>query len=203
MTFEEISQEFIAENQQQLCQTMPKSVQAKKGGPYSTQELEKRRTEVYRLHFEYGYSARKIAELMNINRNTINGDIKHWYSKVAKSNDIQFESTIYPILERLDIQRTRIREYLDQAKTISEKITIEKSILEIDSKISQINEKLHFSSQRMLSYVVESLNHHFEQKNDKTRYVGIHEKLAVSNDSKIKIDKIISEDKKNLWGRQN
>jgi len=200
VTFEEITPEFYQENRNNLCQFMPKS---HKRGPYSKQQLEKRRNEVYRYHFEYGYSARKIAELMNINRNTINGDIKHWYSKIAKSNDIQYESTIYPILERLDLQRTRIREYLDQAKTISEKITIEKSILEIDSKIAQINEKLHFSSQRMLSYVVESLNHHFEQKNDKTRYIGIHEKLAVSNNSKTKIDKIISEDKKNLWSRQN
>jgi hypothetical protein len=34
------------------------------------------------------------------------GDIKHWYSKVAKTNDIQPESSVFPILERLDIQRT-------------------------------------------------------------------------------------------------
>ena len=179
---------------------MPKS---HKRGPYTKQELEKRRNEVYRLHFEYGYSARKIAELMNINRNTINGDITHWYSKITKSHDIQPESAIFTVLERLDIQRTRIREYLDNAPNISEKITIEKMIMDIDSKIAQINEKLNFSSTRTLSYVIESLNHHFEQKNDKTRYVGIHEKLAVSNDSKTKIDKIISEDKKNLWSRQN
>jgi len=196
----EISEEFIQENKNDLGQFMPKSHNR---GPYSKQQLEKRRNEIYRYHFEYGYSARKISELMNISRNTINGDIKHWYSKITKSNDIQPESAIYLTLERLDIQRTRIREYLDQAKTISEKITIEKSILEIDSKISQINEKLHYSSHRMLSYVVESLNHHFEQKNDSTRYVGIHEKLAVTKDSKTKIDKIISEDKKNLWCRQN
>ena len=196
----DIPEEFIQENRNSLSQFMPIS---HKRGPYTKQELENRRNEVYRYHFEYGYSARKIAELLKINRNTINGDITYWYSKIAKSNDIQYESTIYPILERLDVQRTRIREYLDQAKTISEKITIEKSILDIDSKISQINEKLHFSSQRILSYVVESLNHHFEQKNDKTRYVGIHEKLAVTKNSKIKIDKIILEDKKNLWSRQN
>ena len=54
---------------------MPKSHQR---GPYTKQELENRRNEVYRLHFEYRYSVRKIAELMKINRNTINGDIKHW-----------------------------------------------------------------------------------------------------------------------------
>ena len=102
-----------------------------KRGPYSKQELEKRQNEVYRLHFEYGYSARKIAELMNINRNTINGDIKHWYSKVTKSHDIQLESAIYTILERLDIQRTRVREYLDKTSNISEKISIERIILDL------------------------------------------------------------------------
>jgi len=104
------------------------------------------------------------------------------WKKYSIGPSTNFESTIYPILERLDIQRTRIREYLDQAKTVSERITVEKSIIEIDSKIAQINEKLHFSSQKILSYVVESLNQHFKEKNDKTRYVGIHEKLAVSNE---------------------
>jgi len=112
------------------------------------------------------------------------------------------KQTIIP--KFMDAQRAEIQNFESiPYTTVSEKITIEKSILEIDSKIAQINEKLHSSSHRMLSYVVESLNHHFEQKNDKTRYVGIHEKLAVTKDSKTKIDKIISEDKKNLWSRQN
>ena len=174
-----------------------------KRGPYSKQQLEKRRNEVYRYHFEYGYSARKIAELMNINRNTTNGDIKHWYSKVTKANDIQPESAIYTILERLDIQRTRIREYLDDTTSISDKITIERMITDIDSKIAQINEKLYFSSTKLVSYVTESLNNHFKQKNETTRYLGFHDKIVVSTNAKNKIDKIISEDKKNLWSKQN
>jgi len=37
-----------------------------------------------------------------------NDDMKYWYSKIAKSNDIQPESSIFPILERLDIPRTRL-----------------------------------------------------------------------------------------------
>ena len=199
MTFEEISHEFMKENQQ-ICQFMPKS---HRKGPYSKQQLEKRRNEVYQYHFEYGYSARKIAELIKINRNTINGDIKHWYSKVTKSNDIQPESAIFTILERLDIQRTRIREYLDQTTNISDKITIERMITDIDYKIVQINEKLYFSSTKLVSYVVESLNNHFKQKNETTRYLGFHDKIAVSTNAKNKIDKIISEDKKNLWSKQN
>lgn len=52
----------------------------KKGGPYTKQEKEDRQNEVYRLHFEYGSSAVKIAEMLNVNRNTINEDIKYLYS---------------------------------------------------------------------------------------------------------------------------
>ena len=75
----DISSEFIEESK--LCQTMPKS---RKSGRHTKNEIETRRSEVYRLHFEYGYSARKISELMKINRNTINGDVSFWYSKAGK-----------------------------------------------------------------------------------------------------------------------
>jgi len=43
-------------------------VQEKKGGPYSKDEREKRQKEVFRLHFEYGYYATRIADLMKIKR---------------------------------------------------------------------------------------------------------------------------------------
>ena len=59
----------------------------KKGGPYTKKEQEERRDEVFRLHFEHGYSALKISELMKINRNTINEDIKYLYSQVTNEFD--------------------------------------------------------------------------------------------------------------------
>ena len=202
MTFEEITPEFIAENkEQQLCQTMP--ISKKNGGPYSKQELEKRRNEVYRLHFEYGYSARKIAELMKINRNTINGDIRHWYSEITKANDIQPESAIFTILERLDIQRTRIREYLDNASAISEKITIEKMMLDLDCKIISIHQRISESRATMMNFAIDFLNSHLKSQNEKQRYYTFGQKMAVSDSAISKIDRIISEDKKNLWRRQN
>ena len=52
-------------------------LEKKKGGPYTKDEQRKRRDEVYRLHFEYSYSARKIAEFLKINRSTINRDIMY------------------------------------------------------------------------------------------------------------------------------
>ncbi|MDH3764431.1 MAG: hypothetical protein OER82_01295 [Nitrosopumilus sp.] len=179
---------------------MPKSHNR---GPYSKSELEKRRNEVYRYHFEYGYSARKIAELMKINRNTINGDIKHWYSKISNSNDIQPESALFTTLERLVIQRTRIREYLDKTSSISEKITIEKMILDIDYKITQINQRIFESAQAMMSFAIKFLNDHLKEQNQKQRYFTFGQKMTVSDSAIKKIDKIISEDKKNLWSRQN
>jgi len=54
----------------------------KKGGRYNKKDQEERRRKVHRLYFEYGYSARKISEMMKINRNTINADIKYWYSEI-------------------------------------------------------------------------------------------------------------------------
>lgn len=54
--------------------------QEKKGGPYTKDERETRQKEVSRFYFEFGYSAVKIADLMKVNRNTINEDIKYLYS---------------------------------------------------------------------------------------------------------------------------
>ncbi|MDH3766303.1 MAG: hypothetical protein OER82_10925 [Nitrosopumilus sp.] len=197
----QVSEEFLHENKSNLGQFMPIS---HKRGPYTKQELEKRRNEVYRYHFEYGYSARKIAELLKINCNTINGDITYWYSKIAKSNDIQPESAIFTVLERLDIQRTRIREYLDQpTSNISDKIAIEKILLDIDFKIAQVNHKLADSGNRITDYAMEFLNKYLKSTNSRERYLSINQKLSVSKSASKQIDKVISEDKKNLWSRQN
>jgi len=201
VTFEEITPEFIAENQQ-LCQTMPKS--EKHNGRYTKQELQKRRNEVYRLHFEYGYSARKIAELMKINRNTINGDIKHWYSKISNKNYIlDPESTILLTIERLDLQRTRLREYADKTTVFSEKISLERLVYEIDCKMANIRQKVIDSSAKNYEYGISFLNEYLKSKNENNRFLTFYDKIKVSDSAKKKIDKIIVEDKKNLWSRQN
>src|SRR4029077_18496830 len=101
----DVPTEFIEENQK-LNSMIPK-----KGGPYTKTQREKRQQEVYRLHFEYGYSAKKIAELMKVNRNTVNGDIDYWYSKIFKNTNIfDPDAMVIVNLERLEIQRTRLRE---------------------------------------------------------------------------------------------
>jgi hypothetical protein len=61
------------------------------GGPYTKKEQEQRRSKVYNLHFEKGQSAVRISETIKVNRNTVNEDIKYWYSQIAsdlKSSNI-------------------------------------------------------------------------------------------------------------------
>ena len=125
----DVSSEFIESSK------LSKTKSKKKGGPYSKSETIKRQNEVYCLHFEYGYSARKISELMNINRNTINGDIENWFSKTANVSLIDPELSVLSGLYRFDIQRSRLRESLDKAESFQQRHAIEKMIFDIDSKI--------------------------------------------------------------------
>ena len=114
-----ISKEFIDENK--LGQTGPK----KKGGPYSAAETHFRRNEVYRLHFDYGYSGRKISEMMNVNRKTIDNDLDIWYSKIIERWDYPDpEVWLLSNMENLEVQKTRIREEIDKTSDIQARISI-------------------------------------------------------------------------------
>ena len=86
---------------------------SKKGGPYTTQEQESRRKQVYELHFEKGFSAVNIAETLNVNRNTINADIKEWYRKVSEELPEYNVSLLLKQIHRLEMQQARLLEELE------------------------------------------------------------------------------------------
>ena len=75
----------------------------KKGGRYTKKEQEERKIQVYHLHFEENKSAAKIAELLNVNRNTINDDISYWHSQLA--GEMKFQG-----LTVMDQMRTAVRQ---------------------------------------------------------------------------------------------
>jgi len=108
-------------------------VQKRKGGPQTEFQRIKRQNHVSKLYFEYGYTAVKISELLKVNRNTINSDIGDLYLTFEKNWVTQ--STI-SILQNnvisLMAQKSRLREELDIAKNLSEKLAIEKMILQIE-----------------------------------------------------------------------
>src|SRR5437867_5088822 len=75
-----VNQEFIEENKNI---NLVRHGQNHKGkfAPFTKSQRRKRRMEVYRLHFENGIPAMRIAQMMKVDRNTINNDLKILYNK--------------------------------------------------------------------------------------------------------------------------
>jgi len=168
------------------------ALETKKGGPYPKQQQEKRRDEVFKLHFEYGYSAVQIAKMMKINRNTINKDVTVLYSKL---NDEMDEKTngdwINKQLFRLESQRVRLRKELDNDITLQERLQVEKVILDLDSKISSLIIKIHTSNQHTLDSFVSYLNNWMEEHDQKDRFMSHDSLYRISEKSREKIFELL------------
>ena len=185
-----ITQEFLHDNQK-LVKIMSKS-RNKKGGPYNKKDRDARRTEVYRLYYEYGYSAKKISELMKINRNTINGDVDYLHSKIVKLVDVSnAKFWVSEQIERLGSQRTRLREYLDETKNLQEKLAIERMIFDVESKIGQIELKLLNSKERAHIIANDWLNKWMEKNNQEERYISYGDMMTVPSKSYEKICRLL------------
>lgn len=169
----------------------------KKGGPYSKDEQRKRRDEVYRLHFEYGYSARKISEFLKINRGTINRDIMYWHANIVKKwRHLDPEIFVMMQVERLELQKTRLRKQLDNVKSFQERITIEKFILDIDMKIANIQIRLVGAQEKVRSITASKINKYYEEKKIKTRVMSPDIFWKVSDKGLEKNFKVLNEDMK-------
>jgi len=119
--------------------------EAKRGGPYNKTDQDTRRDKVRTLYFEYGYSARKIADMMKVNRNTINADIKYLYSIIKDEIKENGEDFILKQIGRLEAQRSRITESLRE-DNIDEKIKYEKLLLDVDSKINNLLARINLET---------------------------------------------------------
>jgi len=185
----DISSEFIESGKLQ-------SNSKKRGGRYTKDEKLKRLDEVYRLHFEYGYSARKISELMKINRNTINGDIDYWYANIyVNSNNIDPEISVVINIQRFDIQRSRLRENLDKSDNFQQRYAIERMIFDIDCKIINTHIKLSNSMKRIHKRGIEYLNNWLKENGKDQRYMTYFDRISISKKAQQRISKIIKEDR--------
>lgn len=118
----------------------------KKGGPYAKHEQEKRREKVFKLHFEYGYSTVHIAKVLDVNRNTINEDIKHWRSELYEESKANFSKDwLDKQFTRLELQRARLREELENDISLKDRLQVEKFITNIDLSISSLIVKIESS----------------------------------------------------------
>ena len=190
----DITPEFIEQNRK-LGQTIPK----KKGGRYTKQEKQKRQDEVYKLHFDYGYSARKIAKLTQVSKNTINNDVAYWYSKIGENHNIfNPESVVINNLERLELQRSRLRERLDSTKSFQEQLSLERLIYDIDCKILHTYQKLTDSVIRVWNFSAERLNDWMKKNRKPERFMTLFDRVSVSDKARERIDEIIKEDRKRV-----
>jgi len=188
----QVQEEFLREN----AEYAKTKRQRKNGGPYSKKDKDKRQDEVYRLHFEYGYPARKIAELMNINRNTINRDVDYLYYKACKNfNYMDPENRIIMTLQRMGIQMSRLREQLDKVKTNSERMAIERLIFDINSKILHTHQKLGESRLRITQIGIDWVNDELKKQKRDERMLRLFDTQSVSEKAHERIQKIIKEDK--------
>lgn len=134
-----VSQEFIDENLNAIQNIVKPS---QKFSQYTKKERQKRRSEVFRLHVDLGYSAVKISDMMKINRNTINQDIKWCYQQIQEQFSQTPEQLLDKQLFRYETQRMRLVSSLTLTDNLQEKLAIEKIILEIDSKIATMMLKI-------------------------------------------------------------
>jgi len=122
------------------------ALETKKGGPYTKKDQKERKDEVFKLHFEYGYSAVHIANLLNVNRNTINDDIKYWYSELYKTTNFKYSKDwLDKQFTRLEIQRARLRKELDEDISLKDRLQVERLITNIDLSISSLIVKIETS----------------------------------------------------------
>ena len=97
----------------------------------------KRRDQVHTLHFEKGYSAVKIAQILGVNRNTINEDIKYWYSNIKEEIKQENDDHILRQIGRLESQRNRLVEKITKNET-KDAIKYEKMLLDTDVRINNM-----------------------------------------------------------------
>jgi len=76
--------------------------------------------------------------MLNVNRNTVNSDIKDLYSTFQSNwENTSTLSILQNHVFSLMAQKSRLREELDAAKNLSDKLAIEKMILQVESRLHQ------------------------------------------------------------------
>ena len=193
----EINQEFIEENKKINLNLVRHGQNRKhKFAPFTKSQRRKRRMEVYKLHFEHGVPATRIAELMKVDRNTINNDLKILYSEALNDYDpadMSLDDILQKQLLRLETQRDRLALYLTDAKDVNNKIAIERLIADIDFKLIGAIEKLNHNAGRFWEEIIKGVNKIAEDNKMDIRYTSRFELEKISIDSRKSLDKLREE----------
>lgn len=189
-----LNQKDFDENQQSSSDLVkPRQNPKHKFAPYTKSQRQQRRSEVYKLHFEHGMPATKIAEIMNVDRNTINNDLKVLYQKALNDynvDNMSLDEIVEKQLVRLETQRDRLGLYLCDVKDINAKISIERLIADVDFKLLGAIEKVNHNSSQFCDKILKRANKVAEIKELNMRYTSLFELEKISIDSRKSLDEI-------------
>jgi hypothetical protein len=192
-----INQEFIEENKKlNLNLVRHRQNHKQKFAPFTRSQRRRRRIEVYKLHFEHGVPATRIAEMMKVDRNTINNDLKILYREALKDydpEDMSLDDIVQKQLLRLETQRDRLGLYLCVAKDINNKIAIERLIADIDFKLIIAIEKVNYNASRFWGEIIKELNKIAQNENLNGRFTSLFELRKISIDSRKSLNKLKEE----------
>jgi hypothetical protein len=189
----EIDQEFIEGNKNLNLNLVR---HRHKFAPFTRSQRRKRRTEVYKLHFEHGIPATRIAEMMKVDRNTINNDLKILYHEALADyspEDMSLDDILQKQLLRLETQRDRLGLYLSNAKDINTKVSIERLISDIDFKLIGAIEKITHNEGRFWDEILKGVNKVSEINKLGLRFTSLFELQKISIDSRKSLNKLREE----------
>jgi hypothetical protein len=164
-----------------------------KFAPFTKAERKKRRLEVYKLHFENGMPATRIAQLMNVDRNTINNDLNFLYRQALSDynlEDMSLDDILEKQLVRLETQRDRLGIYLSDAKDVTNKVTIERLIADIDFRVLTAVEKINHNTVQFYDQIIKTVNNIAENKKLDVRFTSLFELRDISIKSRINLNKL-------------
>ena len=191
----EIDQKFIEENKK-IDLVKHRQNHKHKFASFTRSQRRKRRMEVYRLHFEKGIPAIRIADIINVDRNTINNDLKILYDMALNdynSNEMTLDDILQKQLVRLETQRDRLGQYLYEAQDLNSRIIIERLISDIDFRLLGVIEKLNQNIVRFWDEVIKQINKSAGNEKLKTRYTSLFELNRISIDSRKSFDELKEE----------
>ena len=118
--------------------------EVKKGGPYTKQQQEERRKKVNELYFEKHLLALKIADILGVNRNTVNEDIKLAYLQTSESFPDDSLLLFLNQIKKMETQRNILDDDLNNEEDFSKKIILQKFLFQINNSITKFYQKMTF-----------------------------------------------------------
>lgn len=147
------------------------------------------------MHFEQGWPAVRIANMMNVDRNTINADLKLLYDKAIGEYGSEMNMSTYLVksLYRLETQRDRLCTYLTDTTDISTKVSIKRLISDIDFRLVNTLHKTTTDHFRFWDAVIERVNDLAEKEGWTDRFTSVTKLYKISPDSRQSLIKVREE----------